>query len=182
MGSLFDSDTARLLHARLRRLQSATSTAPGRWVGRVASHRLARGKSRGRAWKWQRLEPWPLKRANRQVSYIALGADVGAVKLTQIGCNGCTTIRRVVQRDIAAFSLAALYQTVLLSVKITRPSVACKAWAPSVLPGSFTPSLVRRAWWAILGKPILPQQCLEYLVAIGDPACGHYRGWKPLER
>ncbi|PYH39278.1 uncharacterized protein BO87DRAFT_79914 [Aspergillus neoniger CBS 115656] len=62
MGSLFDSDTARLLHARLRRLQSATSTAPGRWVGRVASHRLARGKSRGRAWKWQRLEPWPLKR------------------------------------------------------------------------------------------------------------------------
>ncbi|OJI83952.1 hypothetical protein ASPTUDRAFT_55934 [Aspergillus tubingensis CBS 134.48] len=141
MGSLFDSDTARLLHARLRRLQSATSTAPGRWVGRVASHRLARGKSRGRAWKWQRLEPWPLKRASRQVSYIALGADVGAVKLTQIGCNGCTTIRRVVQRDIAAFSLAALYQTVLLSVKITRPSVACKAWAPSVLPGSFPPSL-----------------------------------------
>ncbi|EHA22085.1 hypothetical protein ASPNIDRAFT_40987 [Aspergillus niger ATCC 1015] len=183
MGALFDSDTARLLHARLRRPQSATSTAPGRWVGRVASHRLARGKSRGRAWKWQRLEePWPLKRASRQVSYIALGADVGAVKLTQIGCNGCTTTRRVVQRDIAAFSLAAPYLTVLLSVKITRPSVACKALAPSVLPGSFTPLPCTTCMVGHSREANIASAMLEYLVAIGAPPAGitevgnHWKG------
>ncbi|OJJ71838.1 hypothetical protein ASPBRDRAFT_578088 [Aspergillus brasiliensis CBS 101740] len=93
------------------------------------------GKSRGRS-DWSRGR-WKGQVDKFHTLHWAL--TVGAVKLTQIGCNGCATIRRVVQRDIAAFSLAALYQTVLLSVRMTRPSVACKAWAPSILPGSFTP-------------------------------------------
>ncbi|RAL03424.1 uncharacterized protein BO80DRAFT_283086 [Aspergillus ibericus CBS 121593] len=57
MGGPFDSDGTWLLHARLRRPQSSTWTAPGRQVGLCASTDLPVGEEEGPHEEWQRLGP-----------------------------------------------------------------------------------------------------------------------------